>query len=251
MSRHGKSGEDCLIYVPVGATVTDTHRGRTYVFTAVDQTERVLRGGRGGLGNEHFKSATHRSPEESTKGKKGEVATLHIVLSLVADVGIIGFPNAGKSTLLNALTGAHSRVGAYPFTTTEPHLGNFNGYILADIPGLIHGASKGKGLGHTFLRHIERTGILLHCISLEHDDVSVAYETIRDELREFNQALAKKREIIVLTKTDLVQDAVVARWRTYFKSRAITAYDVSVEQRRGLNTLSRGLSQALHDLNNT
>lgn len=205
-NRHGKNGGDLYIEVPMGATVTDIERERVYTFMEEGETHKVLRGGRGGLGNEHFKSATNRTPTESTAGKKGEKGVLKIELSLIVDVGLIGFPNAGKSTLLNALTNAHSRVGAYPFTTTEPHLGELYGFILADIPGLIEGAGEGKGLGDKFLRHVSRTKMLVHCISLENEDVMSAYHTIRSELAKFDEGLTKKDEWIVLTKSDLMPD---------------------------------------------
>lgn len=203
-SRFGKNGNDLIIQVPVGSIVKDQTRGRVYEFMTEGHEEKIFKGGGGGLGNEYFKSAINRSPEESTKGRKGEEGDLEIVLSLVVDVGIIGMPNAGKSTLLNSLTNAHSKVGDYPFTTLEPHLGDLYGYILADIPGLIVGASEGKGLGHTFLRHVTHTKMLLHLISLEENNVLERYLSIREELKNYNNDLVSKEEWIVLTKKDLV-----------------------------------------------
>ena len=201
-SQYGKGGDDLYIDVPVGATVTDIERRRVFTVDAEGETQRVLKGGQGGLGNEYFKSSTNRSPLNTTPGERGEEASFRIELKLLVDVGIIGLPNAGKSTLLNALTHARSKVGAYPFTTTEPHLGSLFGYILADIPGLIEGASKGKGLGHKFLRHIERTRMIFHCISLE-NEVLGAYETVRKELEGYSTGLLEKKEWIILTKSDL------------------------------------------------
>lgn len=203
-SRFGKNGNDLIIQVPVGSIVKDQTRGRVYEFMTEGHEEKIFKGGGGGLGNEYFKSAINRSPEESTKGRKGEEGELEIVLSLVVDVGIIGMPNAGKSTLLNSLTNAHSKVGDYPFTTLEPHLGDLYGYILADIPGLIVGASEGKGLGHTFLRHVTHTKMLLHLISLEENNVLERYLSIREELKNYNNDLVGKEEWIILTKKDLV-----------------------------------------------
>jgi GTP-binding protein len=204
LSQFGKHGEDLYIDVPVGSRVTDLERGHTVELTTEGQVAKILKGGRGGLGNEYFKSSTNRSPMQSTQGKPGEGGTFTIELMLTADVGLVGLPNAGKSTLLNLLTNARSRIGAYPFTTTEPHLGEFHGYVIADIPGLIEGASGGKGLGHKFLRHIERTNMLLHLVSLDQDDPQNAYSTILKELSDYNPELAAKPSWIILTKKDLV-----------------------------------------------
>lgn len=203
-SKDGKDGSDIYIDIPVGSRVTDVARRRVFEVTTEGQCERILKGGGGGLGNEYFKSSTNRSPVESTKGKKGESGEFLIEVSLMVDVGLIGLPNAGKSTLLNTITNAHSRIGAYPFTTTEPHLGDLYGFVIADIPGLISGAADGKGLGHKFLRHVSRTKMLLHLVSLEHEDPVNEYYTIREELSQYDKALASKEEWIILTKKDLV-----------------------------------------------
>jgi GTP-binding protein len=203
-SKDGKNGDDLYIDIPVGSRVTDIERRRAFELTEVGQTERILKGGGGGLGNEYFKSSTNRSPVESTQGKKGEAGNFRIEVALMVDVGLIGLPNAGKSTLLNAMTNAHSRIGAYPFTTTEPHLGELYGLIIADIPGLISGAASGKGLGHKFLRHVSRTKMLLHLVSLEHENPENEYYTIREELSQYDKSLSEKEEWIILTKKDLV-----------------------------------------------
>jgi GTPase len=203
-SKAGKNGEDLYIDIPVGSRVTDIARKRTFEVLAVGQTERILKGGSGGLGNEHFKSSTNQSPKESTKGIIGEEGEFLIEVSLVVDVGLVGLPNAGKSTLLNILTNATSRVGAYPFTTVEPHLGALYEFVVADIPGLISGAAEGKGLGHRFLRHISRTKMLLHLVSLDSADPISEYYTILEELSRYDNSLLEKERWIILTKKDLV-----------------------------------------------
>lgn len=208
-SQHGRNAEDLYIDIPVGSKITDTERERVFELTEVGQTERILKGGSGGLGNEHFKSSTNRAPEEATLGKPGEAGTFLIEVALVVDVGFVGLPNAGKSTILNNLTNAKSAIGAYPFTTLEPHLGDLYGFILADIPGLIAGAASGKGLGHKFLRHVSRTKMLLHVVSLAEETPLENYYTIRKELEEYGKDLAGKEEWIILNKKDLVNKSVI------------------------------------------
>ena len=171
----------------------------------------MLRGGQGGLGNEKFKSSTNRAPEEFTKGELGEFATFDIELKLIADVGFIGLPNAGKSSLLNALTRAGAKVGDYAFTTLEPNLGAYYGYVLADIPGLIEGASEGKGLGHKFLRHVSRTKVLVHLVAVDNEDPAKEYVTIREELGKYDKELLTRDEIVVLSKTDMVDEEEVKK----------------------------------------
>lgn len=204
-SEWGKRSDDLYIDVPIGSRITDQTRGLVYELFEENEEKKILSGGRGGLGNVHFKSSTNRSPVESTEGKDGEDAKFLIELSLVADVGFIGLPNAGKSTLLNAFTNATSPIGAYAFTTLQPHLGNLFGYVLADIPGLIEGAHEGKGLGHKFLRHVTRTKMLLHLVSLEHEDPILEYKKVRNELTKFDKTLQDKEEWIIFTKKDLVK----------------------------------------------
>lgn len=208
-SKAGKNGPDLYIDVPVGSKITDIDRDRTFELTQVGESQKILKGGGGGLGNEYFKSSTNRSPEQQTDGKIGEEGNFMIEVSLVVDIGLIGLPNAGKSTLLNSVTNAQSRIGAYPFTTLEPHLGDLYGFTLADIPGLIAGAASGKGLGHKFLRHVSRTKMLVHLVSLEHEDPISEYYTIREELSEYGGNLTDKEEWVVLTKKDLVEQAKI------------------------------------------
>jgi GTP-binding protein len=244
-SKFGRNGEDLIIDVPVGSIVTDKERGRTYELLEEGQLEKVFKGGGGGLGNEHFKSATNRSPEESTLGRAGEEGALEIALSLVVDVGLIGMPNAGKSTLLNTLTNARSKIGAFPFTTLEPHLGDFYGYVLADIPGLIEGAAQGKGLGHTFLRHVTRTKMLLHLVSLESEDALERYEVIRKELVAFNKELGEKDEWIIFTKKDLVNEDYLAGLLKAIDKNENRVFVISTETGEGVKNLADSLVQHL------
>ena len=245
-SMHGKDGEDLYIDVPMGATVTDNERGRVYTFFEENETHKILKGGRGGLGNEHFKSSVNRTPLESTKGKKGESGTFTIELSLIVDVGLIGLPNAGKSTMINALTNTKAKVGAYPFTTVEPQLGEMYGFVLADIPGLIEGASEGKGLGHKFLKHVQRTKMLLHCVSLEHEDPYAVYTSIRNELSKFDATLLDKDEWVLLTKKDLVsEDQAVSAMRAFTKAGMKHVYFVSGETKEGVKDLGDALVKHL------
>ncbi len=209
-SMSGKNGEDLIIDLPIGSVVTNLETRETFNLIEDGAVIKVLNGGKGGLGNEYFKSAVNQTPEKKTDGKIGEEADFDIQLELVADAGLIGLPNAGKSSLINVLTNSKSKIGAYQFTTLEPSLGDMYGYILADIPGLIEGASEGKGLGHKFLRHIKRTKVLLHCLSLENEDLVKAYKVIRNELNEYSPELAEKREVVILTKTDMVDAKTVA-----------------------------------------
>lgn len=236
-SMHGKEGEDLIIEVPIGTLITNLDNGKTFDITEIDQKTLILKGGRGGLGNEHFKASTNVTPQEFTPGKPGEEGNFQIELQISASGSFIGLPNAGKSSLLNALTRADAKVGDYQFTTLEPNLGALYEFVLADIPGLIQGASAGKGLGIKFLRHIKRTKVLFHCISLENENVIEAYRTIRKELESFDGEVAKKPEYIIFTKSDTLppqeMEKKIESFSSEIKSKyfIISAYDeVSIKK---------------------
>ncbi len=220
---HGANGEDKRVKVPLGTLVTDEDSGELLADISEDGQELVVAsGGKGGWGNEHFKSATNQAPRETTNGEPIVEHILRLELKLIADIGLVGMPNAGKSTLLSSISAARPKVADYPFTTLQPHLGiaelDMNRrLIVADIPGLIEGAAEGAGLGHRFLKHIERTGALLHLVDvlpIDGSDPASNYRAIREELERYSQELAAKTEIVVLNKVDLLpsdeRDSILA-----------------------------------------
>lgn len=207
----GTAGEDLVVKVPVGTVVHNLDTGADTEITSVGQRTRVARGGHGGRGNFHFRGPHNTSPKEFERGKPGEEFKIRLELKLIAQVGLVGLPNVGKSSLLNELTKAKSKVANYAFTTLEPHLGSYYGLILADIPGLIEGASGGKGLGIKFLRHVERTRILFHLISAESENPIQDYKTIRAELKAYNPALLEKPEYVFVSKSDTVEPEALTK----------------------------------------
>lgn len=244
---HGAAGKDLTIELPIGSVVRHIETGEE-VEILDEEPIFFLKGGWGGYGNDHFKGPANQSPQEWTPGKPAQGGEFFIELKLVVDLGLVGLPNAGKSSLLNSLTKAKAKVGSYQFTTLTPNLGDLYGFIIADIPGLIEGASEGKGLGHTFLRHIARTKMLLHCISCEHDDLLEPYNTIRNELVKYDSAMADKPEAILLTKTDMVDEAKLKSNIELFTKMGKQVFTVSIIDDASLKELSDTLVKTLKNL---
>lgn len=202
--KRGRNGKDTTVILPLGATLTDQNTGEIIELDDLNKKILLCKAGHGGRGTYALRSPSNTTPQKAEPGTPGQKRNLKIVLKLIADYGLIGLPNAGKSSLLNVLTASCAKVADYPFTTIEPNLGVMGKKVLADIPGLIEGASIGKGLGIKFLKHIQKVSILLHCISAESDSLEADYKTVREELRKFNPVLTEKKEIILLTKSDTV-----------------------------------------------
>jgi len=252
--RHGKAGNDLTIPVPPGTAVFDGASGALIAdLVAAGQTALVARGGRGGLGNTHFATATHQAPRHAQRGEPGEERELRLELRLIADVGLVGLPNAGKSTLLAALTAADPRIAPYPFTTLEPNLGVMDlgpddgrRVTIADVPGLIEGASSGAGLGHAFLRHVERTRVLVHVVDGASRDPGRDHEVIRDELRAHDPALLAKPMLVAFNKLDL--PAARDAWPAFHAERAregLHAVALSAETGEGLDAFRVALARLL------
>jgi GTP-binding protein len=240
--RQGLHGKEVTIEVPIGTTVLDLNSKEQTELT--EQRPRVLvcKGGDGGRGNDAFKSATNQTPKKATLGLPGQVRDLQLIQKLIADYGLIGIPNAGKSTLLNELTAAKAQTANYAFTTLEPNLGVYDKKVIADIPGLIEGASSGKGLGIKFLKHIEKVKLLIHCISAESKDVVNDFETVMNELTQYNAIVAKKDMIVLLTKIDLVPESEVEEKVAALKKVYDKVYPISVIDPESIATLKKLLS---------
>ncbi len=254
-NQQGKRGEDRLIPVPPGTVVYDADSGEFLGDLVEDgQRVRVARGGRGGRGNAAFASPTHQAPRLAEHGEPGQERWLRLELKLIADVGLVGMPNAGKSTLLATVSAARPKIADYPFTTLQPNLGvvtvdGYQSFVLADLPGLIEGASQGAGLGHQFLRHVERTRLLLHLLDGAAANPLADYETINRELAQYSQRLALKPQIVVLTKMDLPE--AQARWplvQEAMRERGTEAYAISAVSGQGVQALMRRAFDLLQSL---
>ena len=220
----GADGKDVIIQVPLGTLIRDTESQEVLHEVVEDQEEyTVLKGGMGGRGNWHFKSATNQTPRYAQPGIKGCEQALTLELKILADVGLVGFPNAGKSTLLSVITSAKPKIGDYEFTTLKPNLGivqyrDYRSFVMADIPGIIEGASEGKGLGHRFLRHIERNSILLYLISADSQDIRKEFDVLRNELIQYNPELIDKDYLVAISKSDLLDNELRVELDTLLKS---------------------------------
>ncbi|MBN8823075.1 MULTISPECIES: GTPase ObgE [unclassified Spirosoma] len=240
--RSGAQGEDVILEVPLGTIARNPDTGEQLAEITEDNQEIILfPGGRGGLGNDHYKTSTQQAPYYAQPGEPGMDEWVILELKLLADVGLVGFPNAGKSTLLSVLSAARPEIADYPFTTLVPNLGvvayrDFKSFVMADIPGIIEGASQGKGLGLRFLRHIERNSVLLFLIPATSEDIRQEYNTLLHELREFNPELMDKTRLLAITKIDLVDDDTLAGIKEYLPKKVPVAFISSVSQ-RGLEEL--------------
>lgn len=253
--RTGKKGEDIIIKVPLGTTIIEKKSNKLLVEITENSKEIVLlRGGLGGRGNCYFKSSTNRTPRYSQKGISGKEMIITLELKILADVGLVGFPNAGKSTLLASITSAKPKIGDYEFTTLKPNLGiveykDFKTFVVADIPGIIEGASSGKGLGHYFLRHVERNSILLFLISAEHE-IHNRFLILREEMLKFNPELLDKKFIVVISKIDLIEASkrslFLDKVNKDFKSISVLALSSVINV--GLNNLKDELWKVLNSV---
>lgn len=250
----GSDGEDVYIDVPLGTVVKHKETKEVILEITEDGEEKILaEGGKGGLGNWHFRSPTNQTPRYAQPGLPGEEIDVIIELKVLADVGLVGFPNAGKSTLLSVITAAKPKIGDYPFTTLKPNLGivpyrDFRSFVMADIPGIIEGAAEGKGLGHYFLRHIERNSILLFLIPADTDDIKKEYEILLDELRRYNPELLDKDILIAISKSDMLDEELKKEIRQELDKelKGINCLFISAVSQTGLTELKDQLWQLLN-----
>lgn len=247
-NKSGKNADDLILKVPSGTQIYD-HGVLLADMINPDEQLTITKGGRGGWGNQHFASSIKQAPKWAKTGEKGTSKKLELILKTIADIGFVGLPNAGKSTLLATLTHAKPKIADYPFTTLEPNLGTYIGdnfrIIIADIPGLIEGASKGKGLGDKFLRHIERTKAIVHVIDINSSDPVSDYKIIRNELADFSKELPKKTEIIVLNKSDIISSDECLKKIKAFTKIKVTPLLVSAATGQGLTELINQIKEML------
>lgn len=249
-NRSGKNGSDIYLDVPVGTVVKDAESGETLFEMMEPGEERILcKGGRGGLGNSNFKSATLQTPRFAQPGEDGQEGVFILELKLLADVGLVGFPNAGKSTLLSTITAAKPKIASYAFTTLEPNLGivryhDGRSFVMADIPGIIEGAHDGKGIGLRFLRHIERNSVLLFMVSVEEENIADGYRTLLNELKLYNPELLTKQRVLAITKCDLIDKEIEEQMRPSIPESVLYVF-ISSSTGEGLDKLKDALWKAL------
>ena len=249
--KTGKNGKDVILEVPLGTVAKDAESGEFICEIITDGEEIVLlQGGKGGLGNNHFKSSTNQAPRYAQPGELGKEEWKILELKVLADVGLVGFPNAGKSTLLSVLSAAKPEIANYPFTTLVPNLGivayrDHKSFVMADIPGIIEDAHKGKGLGHRFLRHIERNSVLLFMIPADTDDIFKEYKILLNELAQYNPDLLDKERLLAITKCDLLDDELMAELKDEFPRDIEVVYISSVSQ-QGLTELKDEIWKLIH-----
>ena len=239
----GNDGDELIIKVPVGTVIHNLDTKEDQEITKIGERIRIARGGRGGKGNFHYRSSTNTSPQQSQKGEAGDKFNVRLELKLIADVGLIGLPNAGKSSLLNEVTRANSKVANYAFTTLEPNLGVYYDLILADVPGIIEGAAGGKGLGIKFLRHVERTNTLFHLLSAESEDPLKDYKIIRAELGAYNPLLLDKKEYLFISKTDMVSPEKLKTMTAQLKKMNESVAPLSIHDEDSIKKVQKILNQ--------
>src|SRR3954462_859994 len=260
-NRTGKDGDDIILKVPVGTILYDNDTGeRVYDFVRPDQRFIVARGGRGGRGNQHFATSTHQAPQEHEQGREGEERHYRLELKLLADVGLVGYPNVGKSTIISRISAAKPKIADYPFTTLEPNLGvvttgelpNEDSYVVADIPGLIEGASAGHGLGTQFLRHIERTRLLLHLVDVSEasgrPDPTEDYKIIMNELESWGAGLEQKPIIVVASKTDVANPEKLEKLKRFSSRRKLPFMAISAVTGEGIEKLKYSVGERVKQI---
>ncbi|MDM1043843.1 GTPase ObgE [Myroides sp. 1354] len=251
----GSDGEDKVIEVPLGTVVKDKETGEVLFEITEHNEKRILgKGGKGGLGNWHFRTSTNQTPRYAQPGMPGEELDVILELKVLADVGLVGFPNAGKSTLLSVLTSAKPKIADYPFTTLKPNLGivsyrDFKSFVIADIPGIIEGAAEGKGLGHYFLRHIERNSTLLFMVPADAEDIKKEYEILLDELRRYNPEMLDKDRLLIITKSDMLDEELQAEMKAELDEelKEVPYMFISAVAQQGLQELKDKLWQMLNN----